>query len=123
MTSQVTRPAAELPKPLAGGVFLLFWAVAIVAWSLAHLIADAGARGFVIDAGIVLASVGFAALFLGTMQGLRAAAIIGLIGILLFLVGDLLHIKWLVFELRILGPFLALLTPIFKVGDGIRIFN
>jgi hypothetical protein len=123
MTSQATRPAAELSKPLAGGVFLLLWAVAIVAWSLAHLIADAGARGFVIDVGIVLASVGFSALFLGTVRGLRSAAIIGLIGIVLFLVGDLLQIKVLVFELRILGPFLALLTPIFKVSNGIRIFN
>lgn len=123
MTSQVTRPAVELSKPLAGGVFLLLWVVAIVAWSLAHLIADAGARGFVIDVGIVLASLGFAALFLRTLRGLRAAAVIGLIGIALFLVGDLLQIKVLVFELRILGPFLALLTPIFKIGDGIRIFN
>lgn len=123
MTSQVTRPAAELSKPLAGGVFLLLWVVAIVAWSLAHLIPDAGARGFVIDVGIVLASLGFAALFLRTLRALRTAAVIGLIGIVLFLVGDLLQIKVLVFELRILGPFLALLTPIFKIGDGIRIFN
>lgn len=123
MTSQATRPAAELSKPLAGGVFLLLWAVAIVAWSLAHLIADAGVRGFVIDVGIVLASVGFAALFLGTVRGLRSAAAIGLIGIVLFAVGDLLQVKVLVYELRILGPFLALLTPIFKVGNGIRIFN
>lgn len=123
MTSQVTRPARELSKPLARTTFLILWVIAIVAWSLAHLIADAGARGFVIDVGIVLASVGFSALFLGLVRGLRAAAIIGLIGLVLFAVGDLLQIKVLVFELRILGPFLALLTPIFKVGNGIRIFN
>lgn len=123
MTSQVTKPEAELSKRAAGGVFLLLWVIAIVAWSLAHLIPDVGARGFVIDVGIVLASVGFSALFLRTMRGLRLAATLALIGIVLFAVGDLLQIKFLVFELRILGPFLALLTPVFKIGNGIRIFN
>lgn len=123
MTSQASRPEAELSKPVAGGIFLALWVVAIVLWSIAHLFADVGARGFVIDVGIVLASLGFAALFLGTMRALRTAAVLGLLVIVLFLIGDMLQIKVLVYELRILGPFLALMAPIFKIGDGIRIFN
>lgn len=123
MTTPVTTFKRELSKPLATAVFVLFWAIAIVAWSLAHLAADAGARGFIIDIGIVFASIGFAAPFLATLRGLRSTMILGLIFVALFAVGDFLQITALVFELRILGPFLALLTPVFKIGDGIRIFN
>ena len=123
MTSQANTFKRELSKPLAGSVFLLCWAIAIVAWSLAHLATNSGLGAFIVDIGIVLASIGFAALFLGTVSALRAAAVLGLIAIALFALGDFAHITGLVYLLRILGPFLALLTPVFKVGDNIRIFN
>jgi hypothetical protein len=123
MTSQASTYKKELTKPAAGGLFLLLWAVAIVAWSLSHLASNPAVGAFIVDVGIVAASLGFAALFLGTVPGLRSAAVLALIAIVLFLVGDLLHVTGLVYLLRLLGPFLALLTPMFKVGDSIRIFN
>lgn len=123
MTSQATAYKKPLSKPAAGGAFLLLWAVAIVAWSLSHLATNPHVGAFIVDVGIVAASLGFAALFLRTVPALRSAAWLALIAVVLFLVGDLLHVTGLVYLLRILGPFLALLTPIFKVGDTIRIFN
>ncbi|MEO7123168.1 MAG: hypothetical protein ABI400_08655 [Lacisediminihabitans sp.] len=123
MTSQANTFSKELSKPAAGGLFLLLWAVAIVAWSLSHLATNPAVGAFIVDVGIVAASVGFAALFLGTVSALRSAVVLAVIAIVIFLVADLLHITGIVYLLRILGPFLALLTPIFKVGDSIRIFN
>jgi hypothetical protein len=123
MTSQANTYKRELTKPLAGAVFLLSWVVAIVAWSLSHMAPTAAAGAFIVDVGIVFASIGFAALFLGTLSALRTAIVLGLIAIVLFALGDFLHITALVYLLRILGPFLALLTPVFKVGDSIRLFN
>lgn len=123
MSSQATTYKRDLSKPAAGGLFLLLWVVAIVAWSLSHLATNPRLGAFIVDVGIVAASLGFAALFLTTVSALRSAAVLAAIAVVLFLVGDLLHVTALVYLLRILGPFLALLTPIFKVGDSIRIFN
>lgn len=123
MSSQTSTFKPALSKPLAGVLFLAFWVIAILAWSLAHLATNAAAGAFIVDVGIVAASLGFASLFLGTLTALRSAAVLGLIAIVLFALGDFAQLTWLVYLLRILGPFLALLTPIFKVGDSIRIFN
>ena len=113
----------ELPKPLAGLVFLAFWAVAIVAWCLVPGLVGHGLRGFVADTGIIFASVGFAAPFLATKANLLTAIALGALGIALFAVGDFLNIQLLVYMLRILGPILALLTPINKISNGVKIFN
>ncbi len=122
MTTTATPVSPELRKPLAGLIFVLGWAVAIVAWSLVHIIPDFAARGFVADVGIVFASIGFAALFITTLAQLRTAIILGVIGIALFAFGGFLHITVIVYALRILGPFLALMTPVFKLSNGFRIF-
>lgn len=123
MTDQANTFKKELSKPAAGGVFLLLWVVAIVAWSLSHLAANPAIGALIVDVGIVAASLGFAALFLSTVSAVRSATALAIIAVVLFLVGDLLHVTALVYLLRLLGPFLALLTPLFKVGDNIRIFN
>jgi hypothetical protein len=123
MTDQANTFKKELSKPAAGGVFLLLWVVAIVAWSVSHMANNPAVGAFIVDVGIVAASLGLAALFLGTISALRSAAVLAIIAVALFLVGDLLHVTGLVYLLRILGPFIALLTPVFKIGDSIRIFN
>ncbi len=112
----------ELAKPLAGIVFVVLWVVAIVLWSIAGGIPDAASRGFVVDIGIILASVGFSAPFLGTLSALRTAAILGLVGIALFAIGGYLEITTIVYGMRIIGPLLALQTPLNKFLDGYRIF-
>jgi hypothetical protein len=113
----------ELPKPLAGLVFIAFWAVAIVAWCLVPGLVGHGLRGFVADTGIIFASIGFAAPFLATKANLLTAFALGALGIALFAVGDFLNIQLLVYTLRILAPTLAVLTPINKLSNGVRIFN
>jgi hypothetical protein len=101
-----------LTKPVAGLAFVGLWAVAIVAWSVSPLMADPRWGAFIIDAGIVLAALGFAALFIPTADGLGLASIAAIVGIALFLLFDLLDVPVLVFTLRIFIPLLALLTPV-----------
>ncbi|MCU1514214.1 MAG: hypothetical protein JWO10_1304 [Microbacteriaceae bacterium] len=101
-----------LAKPLAGLLFLLFWAGAIVAWSLSHTVQNPHAGAFVVDAGIVLACLGFAALFLPTVGSLRSAIIVGLVGLAFFAIGDFGQVQVITYTLRILGPLLALFTPV-----------
>lgn len=104
-----------VPKPLAGLVFVLGWAIGITLWSLTGLFPTHEAKGFIVDVGIVFASVGFAAPFLASMKGLFASFILGVVGIALFAVGGFLDLTVIVYALRILGPFLALLTPLYKM--------
>lgn len=111
----------SIPKPLAGLVFVLFWGIAITLWSCTHLLPTHESRGFMADIGIVFACIGFAAPFLASMKGLRAAAVIGIIGVVLFALFDLGHVTVLVYLLRLLGPLLALLTPVNKLL-GFRVF-
>ena len=111
----------DLTKPIAGLVFVLGWAVGITLWSLSHLAPNAGTGAFIVDIGILAVSVGFAAPFLKTTNGLVAALILALIGIVLFAVGDLVNVTVITYLLRLLAPFLAVLTPVYKLLD-FRIF-
>lgn len=111
----------QIPKPLAGLVFVLFWGIAIALWSCTHLLPTPEGRGFMADIGIVFACIGLAAPFLATMKSLAAAAVIGIIGIVLFALFGFGHATALVYMLRLLGPLLALLTPVNKLL-GFRVF-
>jgi len=110
-----------IPKPLAGLVCVLFWAIGITLWSCTHLLPTPEARGFTADIGIIFACLGLAAPFLATMKGLAASAVIGIIGIVLFGLFGFGHATVLVYLLRLLGPLLAVLTPVNKLL-GFRVF-
>ena len=110
-----------VPKPLGGLLFLLFWGIGITLWSCTHLLPTPEGRGFMADVGIVFACLGLAAPFIQTMRGLRTSAIVGIIGIVLFAVFGFGHVTVLVYLLRLLGPLLALLTPVNKLL-GFRVF-
>lgn len=99
----VERVSPKVPKPLAVFIFLLFWAIAIVAWCIANVSNIHQVQAFIVDLGLIFAFAGFAALFVETRRGFTAILILSLLGVVLFAVGDLLDIKILVYSLRILG--------------------
>jgi|SRR5471030_147754 hypothetical protein len=103
----VERVSPKVPKPLAVFIFLLFWAIAIVAWCLANVSNIHQVQALIVDLGLIFAFAGFAALFVETRRGFTAIVILSLLGVVLFAVGDLLDIKILVYSLRILGSALA----------------
>jgi hypothetical protein len=119
LASSSRQPA----KPLAGGIFVVFWIVAIAAWIVGAHLADPASRGFVIDIGIVFACVGFAAPALPTMRSLVSAMLLGLVAIGLFAIGSYAHVTVLLYLLRMLGPFLALLAPLNRTVGSIRVFS
>jgi hypothetical protein len=106
---------SEIGKPLAGAVFVLGWAIAIVAWSVLHNFSDFGTRGFIADLGILAAAIGFSAPFLASKRSLVAACGWGAVALGLFAIGDFGHVTILVYTLRLLIPLLALLTPLYKL--------
>jgi hypothetical protein len=110
-------------KPLGGLLFVLFWAIAIVAWCFVPHLVGHGLRGFIADVGIVFASLGFASPFILTKSGLRIAMLLSLLGIALFAVADFTHIVVLVYFLRLLGPILALLAPVNKLSSTVKIWS
>jgi hypothetical protein len=99
----VERVSPKVPKPLAVLIFMLFWAIAIVAWSIANLSSDFNVHGFIVDIGLIFAFAGFAALFVETRRGFTAIFVFSLLGVALFAVGDLLDIKLITYMVRILG--------------------
>jgi hypothetical protein len=103
----VERVSPKVPKPLAVFIFLLFWAVAIVAWCIANVSNIHEVQAFIVDLGLIFAFAGFAALFVETRRGFTAILIFSLLGVVLFAVGDLLDVKILVYSLRILGSAVA----------------
>jgi hypothetical protein len=111
----------DLTKPIAGLVFVLGWAIGITLWSVSHLAPNAQTGAFIVDIGILAVSVGFAAPFLKTTNGLVAAVILALVGIGLFAFGDFVQVPVVTYLLRLLAPLLALLTPVYKLLD-FRIF-
>ncbi|NNC10556.1 hypothetical protein HII28_01465 [Planctomonas sp. JC2975] len=118
-------PKGELDKRIAGAVFVVFWLVAIAAWIVAGVaLGNTGAwQPFVVDVGIVIASVGFAAPFLSTVKGFGLALLFGLIAVVGFAIGDFGHIVPLVYFLRIIVPFFAIvIAPTFKLANGVKVF-
>jgi hypothetical protein len=115
----------ELAKPLAGLVFVVFWAVAIVIWVItaSGTITNDPTRGFLIDIGIVLASVGFSAPFLATVASLRTALLFAVIGVIIFGIAEYTGTTVVIYTLRMGIPFLALLTPVAKIANGFHVFS
>jgi hypothetical protein len=103
----VERVSPKVPKPLGIFIFLLFWAIAIVAWCIANVSNIHQVQAFIVDLGLVFAFAGFAAAFVETRRGFTAILWLSLVGVVLFAVGDLLDIKLLVYSLRILGSAVA----------------
>jgi hypothetical protein len=103
----VERVSPKVPKPLGVFIFLLFWAIAIVAWCIANVSNIPGVQAFIVDLGLIFAFAGFAAAFVETRRGFTAILWLSLVGVVLFAVGDLLDIKLLVYSLRILGSAVA----------------
>jgi hypothetical protein len=99
----VERVSPRVPKPLAVLIFMLFWAIAIVAWSIANLSSNFDVHGFIVDIGLVFAFAGFAALFVETRRGFTGILVFSLLGVALFALGDLLDIKLITYMVRILG--------------------
>jgi hypothetical protein len=103
----VERVSPKVPKPLAVFIFLLFWAIAIVAWCIANVSNIPGVQAFIVDLGLIFAFAGFAALFVETRRGFVSILVFSLLGVALFATGDLLRIQLLVYFLRILGSAVA----------------
>jgi hypothetical protein len=103
----VERVSPKVPKPLAVFIFLLFWAIAIVAWCIANVSNIPGVQALIVDLGLIFAFAGFAALFVETRRGFVAILVFSLLGVALFATGDLLRIQLLVYFLRILGSAVA----------------
>jgi hypothetical protein len=103
----VERVSPRVPKPVGVLIFLVFWAIAIVAWCLANLSNIFGVHALIVDVGLIFGFAGFAALFVETRRGYVAILVLSLIGIAGFIVGDLLDIKLITYFLRILGSAVA----------------
>ena len=99
----VERVSPRVPKPIGVLIFLVFWAIAIVAWCLANISNIHQVQALIVDLGLIFAFAGFAAAFVETRRGLAAILVLSVLGVVLFAVGDLLDIKILVYSLRILG--------------------
>ncbi|KJC65566.1 hypothetical protein SAMN06295879_0990 [Agreia bicolorata] len=117
-----SAPVTYLTKAVGGGLFVLFWAIAIVLWVLVGQFDDAGIRGFVADAGIVFASLGTAAPFLATTRSLKIALGWGAVALGLFALADLGQVTVIVYLLRMFVPLVALLAPVNKFLNGYRVF-
>jgi hypothetical protein len=113
----------EIAKPLAGGIFVVFWAAAIVLWVLVGAFTDPATRGFVADAGIVLASIGLAAPFLPSTRSLGIALGLGAIAIGLAALFGYLEVTVGVYFIRAFVPYLALMAPLFKFLNGFKIWS
>jgi hypothetical protein len=120
----VERVSPKVPKPLGVFIFLLFWAIAIVAWCIANVSNIPGVQAFIVDLGLIFAFAGFAAAFVETRRGFTAILWLSLVGVVLFAVGDLLDIRILVYSLRILGSAVAFaIVPINVLIAKLRILT
>jgi p-aminobenzoyl-glutamate transporter AbgT len=120
----VERVSPKVPKPLAVFIFLLFWAIAIVAWCIANVSNIHHVQAFIVDIGLIFAFAGFAALFVETKRGFTAILWLSLVGVVLFGVGDLLDIKLLVYSLRLLGSAVGfVIVPINVLIAKLRILT
>jgi hypothetical protein len=57
------------------------------------------------------------------MRSLVSAMLLGLVAIGLFAIGSYAHVTVLLYLLRMLGPFLALLAPLNRTVGSIRVFS
>jgi len=120
----VEHVSPKVPKPLAVFIFLLFWAIAIVAWCIANVSNIHQVQAFIVDIGLIFAFAGFAALFVETKRGFTAILWLSLVGVVLFGVGDLLDVKLLVYSLRILGSAVGfVIVPINVLIAKLRILT
>jgi hypothetical protein len=120
--AKTPAPVRDVTKAVGGGLFVLFWAIAIVLWVLVGQFDDPAIRGFVADAGIVFASLGTAAPFLATTRSLKIALGWGAVALGLFALADLAQITVIVYLLRMFVPLVALLAPVNKFVNGYRVF-
>jgi hypothetical protein len=120
------RVSPPVPRPIAGLIFVVFWAIAIVLWCLANTFShgDLAWHAFIVDIGLVFAFAGFSALFVETQKGFVAIFGLSIAGIVLFAVGDLLQIQLLTYSLRILGIALAfVIVPITRLTSSMRVLS
>ncbi|CAD6000881.1 hypothetical protein [Agreia sp. COWG] len=120
--AKTSAPVKDVTKAQGGALFVLFWAIAVVLWIIVGLFDDAGLRGFVVDAGIVFASLGIASPFLATHRSLRIALGWGALALGLFAVFNLAEITVLVYLMRMFVPLIAFLAPVNKFINGYRVF-
>ena len=121
-TTQVESRGTVLGRPLKGLVFVVLWILAIAAWVVAPFMVDPAAGAFFIDTGVILASVGFAALFLEWSRSLVVALIWAAIAVALAAVGDFVGLVWLSATLRLIAPILAINTMVGYLVGRIRVF-
>ena len=118
------RVSPPVPRALGGFLFLLFWAIAIVAWCIANVSNIHEVQAFIVDLGLIFAFAGTASLFVETRRGFTAILIYSLLGVVLFAVGDLLDIRILVYSLRILGSAVAfVIVPLNVLIAKLRILT
>lgn len=122
-----TWERSERGTPVSGGVkalsFIVLWVAAIVLWVIAPSITVATAGAFVIDTGLVLASVGFGLLFVDTRREYNLGLVFAIIGIVLFAAADFAEATPVVYTLRMLIPFLALLMPVNRFLNNFRVWS
>jgi len=120
----VEHVGPKVPKPLGVVIFLVFWAIAIVAWSIANLSNIFGVHGFIVDIGLVFAWAGFAALFVETVRGYVGVLVFSLLAVVLFAAGDLLGIQVITYSIRILGSAGAfVIVPVNVLVSKLRILT
>jgi hypothetical protein len=118
----VEKVSPRVPRAVGVVIFLVFWAIAIVAWCLANLSNIFGVHGFIVDIGLIFAWAGFASLFVETRKGFVAILVFSLIGVAGFAVGDLLDIKLITYFLRIMGSAVGfVIVPINVLISKMRI--
>jgi hypothetical protein len=121
--AQETPGGNVVATPLKGLMFVLFWLIAIALWIIAPNIHWAELGAFLIDTGIVFASVGFAAPFITWPRPLGNTLVFGVLAIAAFALGDFLDITALVYTLRILVPFVALLAALYSTVNKVKVFS
>lgn len=115
-------PVKELNKKIAGAVFVLFWLIALALWIIAPNIADPRLGAYVIDTGLVFASVGFAAPQMFSRRAFGAVLAAAFLALGLFALGDFLEITALSYFLRIFVPFIALLSALYAAAGKLKVW-
>lgn len=121
-TAYLDEPKKLLDRKVQGGVFVLFWLIALALWFTAPWITDPRLGAFLIDTGIVFASVGFAAPGISTVKGFGVTLGFAALALGLFALGDMGEILVISYFLRMLVPFLALLTTIYTAVGKVKVW-